>query len=66
MNKEYWVKSERFISVSALPFYKLPPPTDPMEKNPRQFPFPYQSPTKKQHTPQLFQNPTQFFNPHDF
>ena len=22
MNKEYWVKSEQFISLSALPFYK--------------------------------------------
>ena len=22
MNKEYWVKSEQFISISALPFHK--------------------------------------------
>ena len=22
MNKEYWVKSEEFIGLSALPFYK--------------------------------------------
>ena len=22
MNKEYWVKSEKFIGLSALPFYR--------------------------------------------